>query len=575
MRLATICAVLALVTLIAQPVFADEARDYIDNEIADWTRIGVSNGYEILGTYIGEVGSEDVIYTFDLAPGTYRLYSSGGSRIEDLDLFVNDTEGRQLGSDTRSDKIPIVQFQIAERTEVEVRAQAWSFVAGYELGYFCLLVTAVTEGEIYEFEGETVFAVEGQAVEVEMEVEEEEDMEEMEGDRDDFHAEVEEYSGYWAEYEAELGNEVVESEIVLIDGMTYSMVFELKAGYYEAYATPDSRCLDLDMTIYDEYGEILDDDHLDDNFPMCEFFLLDDQEIELVIEVYEFFEDYDETWAGYMLAFVSAMDDESRQDYIDNEYDWMVSSTENTGEVMIDGGIDMLDYRQDSVTMEFDLEEGSYFCQGTGGLAMVNLDVAVYDDDGEILDEDVLDDNYPMAWFDLYEPETVTVEFTAIEFLEGLEDAWFAWILTETGDYYEDYEGYDSYWSGDEEELIDSAEILGETWLASIEAHREEIIDEFTEPIYYEGEDDGWSHEFELDRGVYYFYAQGDDICTTDIDMVIYDEEGEIVAEDYYPNNSPVCVVEVDRRGGTYKVAIMAYWLDCEVGYFKLYVTKE
>lgn len=136
------------VLLFATPVYADSASDYIENEIMEWTEIVANDGFNILDTYSGEIGAENITYQLELAAGVYHFYSSGGQNVEDLDLYIYGENRIQLNSDTLPDKIPIVVIKLDNTATVSVEISAWSFNPGFSRDMFCLLVTCEDQGEI-------------------------------------------------------------------------------------------------------------------------------------------------------------------------------------------------------------------------------------------------------------------------------------------------------------------------------------------------------------------------------------------------------------------------------------------
>ena len=164
---------IAALLLIALPAPADEARDYIDNEVEEWHEVAEGNGYNILGTYIGAIGEDDITYLFDLAPGVYHFYASGGMYVEDLDSFAYDKDGEELDNDTLPDKIPILVLELTERQEVEIVGSAWSLDEGHDQGYFCLVVTCEDEGEIHSVSGGPSDSVEEEPTETKEDLEDE------------------------------------------------------------------------------------------------------------------------------------------------------------------------------------------------------------------------------------------------------------------------------------------------------------------------------------------------------------------------------------------------------------------
>jgi hypothetical protein len=112
---------LAIIVLFAaQPAFAGEREDFILREIAEWTNVININGYTILGNWISEISDEDLVYTFELAPGTYYFYGAGGLEVQDIDAYVQDESGSKLDEDSEPDKIPKLKIKLDEAAVVEL-----------------------------------------------------------------------------------------------------------------------------------------------------------------------------------------------------------------------------------------------------------------------------------------------------------------------------------------------------------------------------------------------------------------------------------------------------------------------
>ena len=155
MKVLNVLIVSLFVFLLAAPVYADTATDYIDNEIAEWTDIANNDGFNILDTYSGEIGMEYITYELELAPGVYHFYGSGGENITDLDIYIYGQDGMPINSDSLPDKIPIVVINLNERAIVSVQLTAYSFTPGSSRGLYCVLVTCENEGEVISMVKET------------------------------------------------------------------------------------------------------------------------------------------------------------------------------------------------------------------------------------------------------------------------------------------------------------------------------------------------------------------------------------------------------------------------------------
>jgi len=564
----TLIALISLL-LITVPAFADEESDYIENEAAEWTEIAENNGYNVLGTYIAPITEEDVYYTADLDPGKYHFYSSGGLNVLDLDMFIYDPDGIELGSDTYGDKIPIVVIQLDERTSVQVQVQAWAFEEGFDTGDFCIVLAAEEEGYVHDFFGTEVWEV------VEIDIPMDEPV--HEGTDDDYYNEVAENTMYFTINEEDFGNEVIDTDVVYVEDNLYSLEITLAPGFYQTYAQVDTRCMDLDISVYNEDGDMIADDHWEDPYPLCEFAVTDRQEITIDFEVWTEDDEIIECYVAYMVSMMGGVDEDSRYEHMEGELEWMTEMADFSDEQVLEAFIGEIDTDTMIQSYLYELDAGYYWVEAMGGLALKDIDMAAYNSFGELLDEDTYEDDYPMVFIELDEPDTVKVEVTLYSTMEGFDGGYFVFILSETQEFLgdEDY-AYGDYseWSGDEYELMDNAEWLSDSWYNIIDLHGEEIIDSFTVPIYAD-DDYIWIEEFPLDQGVYYLYVQGDDICLMDTDMTVYDDDNDVVAEDVLANNSPVCRIEVPRGGGIVEVEILAYWLDCDVGYFHLILAKE
>lgn len=78
---------------------------------------------------------------------------------------------------------------------------------------------------------------------------------------------------------------------------------------------------------------------------------------------------------------------------------------------------------------EMELDEGIWVITGLAGDGIVDLDIKIYDDEGELLDEDELVDNVPVVTIDLEEDMTVTVEIIPFEYEEGFDTALYLWYV--------------------------------------------------------------------------------------------------------------------------------------------------
>jgi hypothetical protein len=564
--------VLTGVLLLAVAAYADEARDYIENEVDDWTQIADNNGFEVLHTEIATIDGDNIAYYLDLAPGTYKIYASGGLHMTDLDMFAYAENGDELDVDQESDKIPMVEFSIEERQEIKLQVSAFSFEEGFDEEFFCFVVTS-------EEEGGQVFGVESEIIPTEDETIAEEET--VDWDEDEMMSQAEGTLDYWEDDAADREMEVVESDIVAADEMGYTIDTRLQPGYYIIDAEPDDRCSDLDMTVYNDEQRELSSDRLMNDYAVCNLYVGERADISIELTVFSLEPGAVETNIAYVISRADDISDRDRHLYLEKK----ITDTDDMGTMygmtMVDNGIEEISERHDVVSLDYDLDPGYYEVYGYGGVYLVDIDMKVYGPDDEVMDEDSLPDNYPVCFVQVDSPTTITIEVTAFEFASGKNGEYFAWAIME-GESVPDWEGYgdEEYteseeYSGDEDQLIESAGNLGDEWIDIAEENGEFVIDTFTEPLYDVGEENGWKYEIDLERGTYYVYGQGDDICLLDLDMVIYDEDGRVVDSSDKSDNYPWCTIDVPRSGGTYTIVVYAFDIACEVGYFWLGITKE
>ncbi len=418
MRSLTFLTILLIILTAAVPTYADEAADYILNDVAEWTEIAEGNDFNILGTYTGRIGSSGMIYSFDLAPGVYHFYSSGGKNIDDLDLALYDKDGFELNSDAMIDKIPIVVVKLDERTELEAEITAWSFKPGYNSGLFCLLLTSEDEGEVYDFSGQTIRLDGSVLPDVELPA--------LSGQYyDDLLTETE----LWIPFEADEGRDVYQHEIVPAVDLGHSMSLELQSGFYTIYAQPDSRCGDLDISVYDQDWLYIAENHMDDNFPECSFYLASPQTVYIEFEIFEFAGNNTGCLLAYMVSYIEEIDSGLMSKYIHDQLDVLRESYSIGGYELVDSGFEMLSVDDEIYVFEIELDAGNYTIEADGGMVITDLDMAVLDDKESLLGEDTLPDNYPIVDFELKKSQVITIEISVYQFAEGYTEDYFCWAL--------------------------------------------------------------------------------------------------------------------------------------------------
>jgi hypothetical protein len=261
-------------------------------------------------------------------------------------------------------------------------------------------------------------------------------------------------------------------------------------------------------------------------------------------------------------------------------------------------GFEHITQSSNPLKLELELDEGLYEFSGETDFGVEIMNLNVYDQNeqlivpssGEFPDTrlwffDPVKTNWLWYPFNVQSQGIVTIEIDAVEFAHGMNDGYIEWVLTN----YVEMEGFGdgggSLGSGfnpfvqlmpvDMDGLIANAEDLLRDRLPSTGESDEEIVESVTEPLYYIGEENGWVYEPDFDDpGRYSIYVQGDDICLTDVDMVIY-RDGEVIDRFETTDNSVDAEFDFDPDSGFYEIVVYAYELDCGEGYFSLRIVRD
>ncbi|MCX6647125.1 MAG: hypothetical protein NTY09_12335 [bacterium] len=321
---------------------------------------------------------------------------------------------------------------------------------------------------------------------------------------------------------------------------------------------------------YDSYGA----------YPYNNFVILEPTTLDIEMQ-FEFDSSYrnPKTCFGYLIVRTAGVDDESRHNYIETVFGWYTDPSMPDTANIVDSHIGHLTGASDTETFEYDLEAGYYYVSGEGGLDIKSLSVYITDEDGNSLFEYAYEDKYPWANFTLEEPHTITVEIIATNFVDGFDDGYYCFVVVNTPegpDYYDDeYSDGNSNWDGNEDTLVNSAQLAADAIIDSAEKHGEEVVEVYPETALGESEENGIYIDLDLEPGTYYVYVQGDGICLSDLSVTVYDEYANIVDESSAGSSAAVCRIEVSRGDGPYKVWVGDYILDCYIGYFNVVLTRE
>ncbi|MCX6645170.1 MAG: hypothetical protein NTY09_02255 [bacterium] len=411
-----------LILLSCQPVFGAEEEDFILNEIAEWTNVINSNSYTILDTWIGEISSDDLVYTLELAPGTYYFYGAGGLHVTDIDAYIADMSGIKLDTDDSSDKIPKMKIKLDVPTTVQLVITPFSYEEGYSSDYVCFLLAAEGEGGFSNFEGDVTEAVEPPPIRnLDSITLDEVYREEMQFRLDEFLRNREEDNP-----------DITQSGIFLIDGQEYSNTGDLGPGIWSTFAMVDSRVKEVGLDVLNGNGDTLATDSNPYRVAHCLYGLLDPETVEYSFNL-TFGEEIgaNEAYAFITTLPICGIDDESRRQYVTDEMDGDLQFKADSGTYnVIESDVGSLNADGSIVTFEYDLDEGKYVFESNGGPAISDMTVNIFDSSGTPIYEDNMDYNFTMAFFELTEPTTITVEVSAAAFLVPLDEDYYYYTLS-------------------------------------------------------------------------------------------------------------------------------------------------
>jgi len=227
--------------------------------------------------------------------------------------------------------------------------------------------------------------------------------------------------------------------------------------------------------------------------------------------------------------------------YANDLLDEWISYADEQGYEVFYSNVDRIDGGS-SVSYYYDLEPGNYFFVAEGGQNTEDLDMYVYDEDGNEIVSDELADNYPMCEVQVTSSTSIEVEVVAYTFTDREDSDYFCFVgAIEPGSVSPDTNASDT------DEIIDY-------WTNWAEDSGYNVIYTDSGDI---GVDDSDTYDFDLDAGYYYVYAESLD-DSDDIDMVVYGSDGRELVSDNLDDNYPICEFEM-RRADSVQIEVSSY----------------
>jgi hypothetical protein len=396
----------------------------------------------------------------------------------------------------------------------------------------------------------------------------------------------------------DMGWDVFDAGYSVLQEDVYSLNFDLDEGYYRFCCGADDFQDSLRILIVDNAGEFIARDDNGACYQELPFIIAAPMTISVnITDRQTEFSTYDEPAVYYFLTKLSGLDEESRINYVNTRLDASLELNANPGREVYQRGLEHVTQSSNPLRLEMELDEGLYEFSGEPDFGIEIMNLNVYDQNGQLIDPrrcefpdtrlwffDPVKTNRVWYPFNVQSHGIVTIEIDTDEFAPGVNDGYIAWVLTNYVEM-ESYGGGGSFAPGfnpfvqfmpvDMDGLIENAENLLRDRLPSTEDSDEEIVESVTEPLYYTGEQNGWVYEPDFDNpGSYNIYVQGDNICLTDIDMVIY-LDGVFIDRYETTDNSIDAAFYFEPDSGHYEIIVYAYELECGEGYFSLRITRD
>lgn len=381
----------------------------------------------------------------------------------------------------------------------------------------------------------------------------------------------------WVNLAERDGFEVIRTEVAQIeDSVSYTL--DLEPGTYRFYAEGGENLEDLDMFVYDDAGDLLDSDELNDNYPICDVVLNDRQSVTVTLTVYSFTEDKKGDYFCFIAARASSEGNQSPAPEegetlsIDDVLAHWVeyAANENYGVVLSETGT--LTASRNAYH-NLSLEVGQYHVYVQASRKEDDIDLNVYDSSGSLLGSDTLPDNYPVVDFRMRRSGDVQIEILPYEYQSG-NSTEYAIVVASEGE------------GGVRDNNVRPEDVTGPVTPQSDLDYINALKNQQMEDIAHEGFtmifDDidtvsqGSSFKFPLTvgEGDYIVYAfAGQRIA--DIDLAVYKDD-ESVSEDSGDENNAQCSFTA-RRSTSFEIEVTPFEMERSFreGYFLVIVVKE
>lgn len=252
---------------------------------------------------------------------------------------------------------------------------------------------------------------------------------------------------YWIEYAEDEGYEVIYSTTGTLTGSENAYHnLNLLAGRYHVYAQTTREDDDIDLNVYDSSGELLGSDTLSDNYPIVDFRLRRAEQIQIEVLPYEYDRGNSARYAivvatengGLMTPGTTPppgrntgpVTDQADLNYINGVKAEYMETIIRQGYELIFDNIEVVE-EGNPYTFPITLGRGDYMIIAEGGLRIEDLDIAVYDDDWDLVAEDTSVGNTASVEISTRSSRSFTVEITAYDMASRFDEGYFLVVVVQ------------------------------------------------------------------------------------------------------------------------------------------------
>jgi hypothetical protein len=348
----------------------------IESSVNDWISYGETDGSEVIDSGVITVEDENYTISVDLEPGFYNFNGMADERCTNIVMEMVTDSGTLPQDYTDYGAYPYNNFVIMEPTTLDIEMQ-FEFDTTLRhpktcFGYLIVLTAGI--------------------------------------DDDSRRSHIETSLGWYAGPDSVDASNLLDSHIghLTRSNDTETFEYDLEAGYYYVSGEGGLDIKSLSVYITDEDGNSLYEYAYEDKYPWCEFTLDEPHTITVEFNATNFVDGFDDGYYCFVLV-----NPPEAPDYYGEEYDsyngwsgdelelseaaqWasdaIIDSAEKHGEEVVEVYQEnaTLESEENGIYIDLDLDPGTYYVYVQGdGICLYGLSVAIYDEDGDVVDESI------------------------------------------------------------------------------------------------------------------------------------------------------------------------------------------